>query len=114
MSKNKSCPDCGVDVGELHKSGCDVERCPNCGGQLLSCVCTGSEKTRKWIEKNLIPWTGVWLGTEECREFGWYAKLVLGMGWIPCKAEELGASPDLNRLHAEAVWNKKKKRFVRR
>lgn len=33
------CHDCGIREGELHKPGCDMERCPFCGGQLLGCSC---------------------------------------------------------------------------
>ena len=33
------CHDCGAKEGELHKYGCDMERCPFCGGQLFSCNC---------------------------------------------------------------------------
>ena len=33
------CHDCGVMEGEIHEYGCDMENCPFCGGQLISCDC---------------------------------------------------------------------------
>ena len=33
------CHDCGVLEGELHQYGCDMESCPGCGGQLITCDC---------------------------------------------------------------------------
>lgn len=33
------CGDCFCKEGELHEEGCDMEKCPNCGGQLISCGC---------------------------------------------------------------------------
>jgi hypothetical protein len=33
------CHDCNVAWGGLHHYGCDMEECPLCGGQLISCDC---------------------------------------------------------------------------
>jgi hypothetical protein len=35
----RPCHDCGVVGGELHLDGCDMERCPCCGGQYFCCEC---------------------------------------------------------------------------
>jgi len=37
------CPDCGVKGGGLHHPGCDMERCPKCEGQLITCGCLDKE-----------------------------------------------------------------------
>lgn len=34
-----NCHDCGAKEGEIHQEGCDMERCPKCLGQLISCDC---------------------------------------------------------------------------
>ena len=38
---NKHCHDCGIvnKKGNLHHFGCDIEKCPACDGQLISCDC---------------------------------------------------------------------------
>lgn len=38
-SNDKYCPDCIAKLGEYHMDLCDIEQCPKCGGQLLSCDC---------------------------------------------------------------------------
>lgn len=45
-----NCPDCYTPVGEFHKLGCDVERCPTCGQQKLTCGCDSGHTV----------WTGEW------------------------------------------------------
>ena len=42
---NERCHDCNIlnKPGNLHHLGCDMERCPKCKGQLISCNCDKSE-----------------------------------------------------------------------
>lgn len=137
MTDLKNCHDCAVKPGELHKPGCDVERCPRCGYQMISCDCPRDKRTNAWVEKNLMPWTGIWPGTEEAIEFDLWSKWVSTEGfdenlkkvglteafkrlgnkpmgrWEVCTKDTPGATPDLNRLHEVAIWDRKKKRFVK-
>jgi hypothetical protein len=97
------CPDCSAKPGGNHAHGCDVERCPACGGQRLSCTC----QTRR----RPLPWSGEWPGVMECREFGWYSFLYPGRGWIRCAKDHPGATEDLNRLYVDARWDAQRGRF---
>jgi rRNA maturation endonuclease Nob1 len=47
-----ACHDCRVVKGEFHVPSCDVEECPVCGGQLLSCHCAFDERggTLDWFK----------------------------------------------------------------
>ena len=33
------CGDCSVKKDQIHHVGCNIERCPKCGGQALTCDC---------------------------------------------------------------------------
>lgn len=39
MEEGERCHDCGATFGHFHHWGCDAERCPACGGQLIGCDC---------------------------------------------------------------------------
>lgn len=82
--ETNTCPDCGVEPGEYHKIGCDVERCPTCGGQLISC-------SHKPLHKDRMKWNGKWPFSEFCEKEG----------------------IDLNDLYSDYKWNKKTKTWTK-
>ena len=48
------CPDCAALPGNVHHHGCDVERCPRCRRQSISCDClwAGEEHlSEDWLEE---------------------------------------------------------------
>ena len=74
------CGDCGARPGNLHVSGCDVERCKVCGWQAIGCDCPSPQgEYASTLEgtfgdwKSTI-WTGLWPGYAEMKEYG-YADL---------------------------------------
>lgn len=62
MSEFKNCPDCEVEVGQVHKLGCDVGRCPYCGGQLLTCEHYRVGAVDPPPQDDRVAWTGTWPG----------------------------------------------------
>jgi hypothetical protein len=136
LLEKRDCGDCGAKPGTLHQQGCDVERCRLCGGQAISCGCVyevngmdegelesehpdiyeqgPTEEMERKFDAHVetlggrLPWTGIWPGTVECIEFGWYTRHVDGEDspyWRRCHAEDEDAGPDLNRLYASCVWD---------
>lgn len=113
-----NCPDCGVKPGEFHQGGCDVERCPMCGGQRISCGCNyrfcGMDLDTFYLAHR-APWSGEWPGKLECREFNWWSKMVTGRGWVSCSKDDPEAHENLNRLgEGECRWDIDRQRFVLR
>ncbi len=63
MNELTICHDCAASPGEIHKNGCDVERCSVCGHQRLGCGCEGHDK-------KFARWTGIWPGFAEANFLG--------------------------------------------
>lgn len=40
---SERCGDCGVEPDGFHHLGCDLQECPRCGRQMLSCGCRFDE-----------------------------------------------------------------------
>jgi len=64
--KRTRCHDCHVKEGELHHFNCDMERCPFCGNQLITCGCyseLANEDGEKFFRvvkaKGRIPWVQI-------------------------------------------------------
>jgi hypothetical protein len=60
-NKEPICHDCGAPFGSYHHPGCDMERCPRCGGQVISCEC-GSKRTDD------PGFYGIFLGSTDCTD----------------------------------------------
>lgn len=142
MRKPRNCNDCGAAPGSLHTPGCDLEICRLCGRQSISCSCVyrtngipsddylEAEFPDVWtqgptdamyvvfdaaVEKSggRLPWAGEYPGCMECREFGWWSKMIEGRGWVRCSADDPEASEDLNRLMVSGVWDRAAGRWRR-
>ncbi|MGW0898396.1 YgjP-like metallopeptidase domain-containing protein [Streptomyces goshikiensis] len=98
-----TCPKCHTRPGNLHTNWCTLARCAFTGTQRSGCHHPST--------MCLTLWTGRWPGDDECREYGFYYQPGSG-GTDPCNADDEGAVPDLNRLHAECVWDPTQQRMI--
>ena len=86
INRRGICHDCGALEGELHEYGCDMERCPFCGGQLITCDCAyeklGLVDKEKYPRTNgLSPWIYENGLTDEQREH--WISLLKAKGPLP-------------------------------
>ena len=58
----RPCHDCAVVKGQYHVPGCDVERCPRCGGQAISCDCPYDEQAEGKLADGSAPGRGKLVG----------------------------------------------------
>jgi hypothetical protein len=74
QSRRDRCGDCGVVRGGWHHPGCDLQPCPACGRQMISCGCRfdedGLDETDPLVEPFGVDGNGVlvermWLGDQE-------------------------------------------------
>lgn len=111
MGDPRSCNDCAAPVGEPHSPGCDVARCLYTGRQRIPCDATavlfGRPEQQPHANCGRQVWSGAWPGAAECEEFGWHSFLDPDLrGWTRCEPDHPEAGADLNRLFAEAEWDR--------
>ena len=115
MFQFANCLSCEVAIGEYHRPGCVGELCPYCGRNLVFCMRLGCRcKSAPFWPPPLddrIPWNGTPIAAEKCYELDWFVRPVAGE-LVQCRGDEEGARPDIERLYREAIWDRRKGRFV--
>ena len=115
MFQFANCPCCEVAIGEYHRPGCAFEPCPYCGRELAFCLRLGCRcKSAPFWPPPLddrSPWNGTLTNMKKCCDLGWFVRPV-GDEWAQCRGDEEGALPDTDRLYREAIWDRRKGRFV--
>jgi len=43
---SERCHDCNIEKGGYHHPGCDIEECPRCHGQIISCGCLDEDEEK--------------------------------------------------------------------
>jgi hypothetical protein len=82
-------------IGERHRAGCDIERCPHCGWSALGCAHFHADDPRREV------WNGKWPGEDDCERLNFFVNGDADF-------------PDLNRLFTDCVWDADAQRWERR
>lgn len=61
--RERRCSDCATGIGEIHRQGCDIERCSVCSFQRIGCECEGHDPA-------FARWLGFWPGVLEAFVLG--------------------------------------------
>jgi hypothetical protein len=99
------CSSCGVTSGEIHHTGCYLERCPACGGQAMSCRCAYQESfTRR-------PISAARQGFYKLLYLAFLPAALMGLllWWIPHElplAVSVGLALGVPGLLVAVFWNK--------
>jgi hypothetical protein len=111
------CGDCGVNRGGWHHPGCDLQQCPACGRQLISCGCwfdeDGPDESLSLAEPLGVDGNGqlterAWFGDQEVishREDIPETDVTTVRG-IPCTnalRTVIDIAPDIETAHLEAI-----------
>jgi hypothetical protein len=116
MKLRETCPDCGVGIGELHQRGCDIETCPKCGGQALSCDCEC-----EFPDDQRIGWIGCTPSHQAADRYNFYCYWdpagrgdpAQHYGWKRVPKTDPRADLDLNRVFDECRWDRNRKQFIK-
>jgi hypothetical protein len=98
------CPECAVEIGEVHRLDCNCSECPNCGQMRLNCGLTRGE--------DRLPFTGYLAGEAEAEELGWYVRRVGDAEVVSCDADDPGAFLDTQRVLDQGRWDRDAECFV--
>ena len=90
----RNCGDCGAKPGQLHIPGCDMEECPICGKQIITCP-----HCEEVTPEQSMPWEGERRLEQAARRYGWYCRWQSRSSrWETVTADAEDAMPDGNRV----------------
>lgn len=105
------CHDCNITLGGYHHPRCDVEECPECGCQLLSCGCLSEEQPdfQKLTEEDAIEIIATRIATLDIPTVIGYIMLLFEK--VPYELH-LEVNNILTKATQDHIWAKENKELV--